>query len=200
MSAPRGRGLRPGGVVRALARLVLLVGIGFAAGLAIGVLSQEPELLAGHLRGDGESIALTSPALDENDVSEEPATSEREVVRAEVEREAVMKSAAEEPRTEPLPIVAARPPASSADPQAFRGWAIQVGAFSDEAAAKGLARALDAKGYPTELLEASEDAQRWRVRIQPIRGEAKARELAAKLKRVERLPTWVIPMEDRAPQ
>ena len=51
MAAPRGRGLRPGGIVRAVVRLVLLVAVGFGVGLVFGLVTEEPELLAGHLRG-----------------------------------------------------------------------------------------------------------------------------------------------------
>lgn len=58
MAGARGRGLRPGSIVRSVGRLVLLVGLGFGAGLVIGVLSEEPTLLAGHLRGESESVSL----------------------------------------------------------------------------------------------------------------------------------------------
>jgi cell division septation protein DedD len=74
-------------------------------------------------------------------------------------------------------------------------WAIQVGAFADEGAALRLAESLRAKGYPTELLSVQGNAGRWRVRVQPMSGETIARETAATLKRVERLPTWVLLME-----
>jgi len=75
-------------------------------------------------------------------------------------------------------------------------WSIQVGAFSDEGAADRLAEGLRAR-YPVEVLPASGEGGRWRVRVQPIRGETRAREMAEALKRDERLPTWVTPMEDR---
>ena len=39
-------------------RLLAFIGVGFAIGLVIGVVSEEPELLAGHLRGDTETIEL----------------------------------------------------------------------------------------------------------------------------------------------
>ncbi len=63
----RGRSLRPGGVVRALLRFFLLVVLGFTAGLVIGVVSEEPELLAGHLRGESRSVSLSSEAEAEAD-------------------------------------------------------------------------------------------------------------------------------------
>ena len=58
MAAPGGAKIRPGGVLRAAGRLVLLVGLGFGVGLLIGVISEEPELLVGHLRGESESVSL----------------------------------------------------------------------------------------------------------------------------------------------
>ena len=45
MAAAGGTKIRPGGVLRAVARLVLLVAFGFGAGVLIGVISEEPELL-----------------------------------------------------------------------------------------------------------------------------------------------------------
>lgn len=196
MTASRGRGLRPGGVVRSLGRLSLLIGFGFVAGLLIGVLSEEPELLAGHLRGEGEAIVLT-PA----EVAEMPAgqvSPEPQVEQAIVERTVVMEKRPEEMPKPNLPAIAAERPVRLADSKEDRSWAIQVGAFADEASAARLAENLAEKGYPTELLAASGSAQRWRVRVQPLPGEAKAKEIAVRLKRVEQLPTWVLPMEGRA--
>ncbi|MFK7897995.1 MAG: SPOR domain-containing protein [Myxococcota bacterium] len=65
----RGRGLRPGGVVRALMRFFLLVVLGFAAGLLIGVVSEEPELLAGHLRGESTSVSLSGSGADQGEAA-----------------------------------------------------------------------------------------------------------------------------------
>lgn len=221
VSSSRSRGLRPGGVVRALVRLTMLVSFGFAAGLLFGVLSEEPELLAGHLRGDSQSIILapTEPGvLGTANGTERAAIEERR-----------RRIGDDDAATEGLPVVAAAPvvvpraalsqaAAASDDSRiplsdrttskdrpsrgsAVQGtWAIQVGAFAEEAAAIRLTKGLGAKGYPTEMLAASGDSERWRVRIQPVRGEAEAREIAARLKRDERLPTWVILMGDRSSQ
>ena len=78
-----------------------------------------------------------------------------------------------------------------------RPWAIQVGAFSERRAARRLAEALRDE-YPVEVLPARREGGRWRVRVQPIESEARARSLAETLKREEILPTWVTPMEGRA--
>jgi cell division protein FtsN len=196
MAVSRARGLRPGGVVRALGRLLLLLGFGFGAGLLIGVILEEPELLAGHLRGEGEAIVLTPNT--EEPTSVERAGLEQDVARTDLEREAVMKPRPEEISDQPLPVVAAPGVAQGVGSDRDGVWAIQVGAFSEEAAALRIVKGLEAKGYPTELLAATGASQRWRVRVQPVRGEAKAKEMANKLKRIERLPTWVIPMEGRS--
>ncbi len=215
MPSQGGRGFRPGGVVRALIRLFVLVVFGFGAGLLFGVVSEEPELLAGHLRGESESVDWT--ANDSSEVRAEIAA----VAHVEVggaASEATERPGRELLRGRSLPAFASptskTPPTPSAmratkfagqSPQSRAGevsrsedarpWAIQVGAFSDERAALRLAESLRAKGYPTKLLSARGDGGRWRVRVQPMSGETKARETATRLKRVERLPTWVLPME-----
>jgi len=160
------------------------------------VLSEEPELLVGHLRGEGEAIVL--PHVDVTEMPAGQVPSEPEVEQAIVERTVVMATRPEEVPKPNLPVVAAEAPARLADSKEDRPWAIQVGAFADEASAERLAENLADKGYPTELLTASGSAQRWRVRVQPLHGEAKAKEIADRLKRVEQLPTWMLPMEGRA--
>ena len=192
MSASRGRRGRSSGMVRALFRLALLIGFGFSAGLLIGVLAEEPELLAGHLRGEGEAVVLS-----------------------ETEHEVVMEREVEIAAESPLPEVSAPAPIESPpsvdrkadaperpeirpESSAERRWAIQVGAFSEEAGARRLAKELEKKGYPAELLAAEGAGQRWRVRVQPIESEERVAELEDRLKRVERLPTWVISLKGRS--
>ena len=253
MAGPRGRGLRPGGVVRAVGRLILLVTIGFGVGLLFGVVTEEPELLAAHLRGDGESVELQANA-DRPDASAAPsaeAGSRLAVRSGDVsQRDAgTYQSAAagmrplvgarESQASEKLPkVAAAKDPSSTgqspgtgtpaasafsarsslkqpvagklalpdsamtakAGETATKGagrWSIQVGAFSEEASASRLADGLRDR-YPVVILPARKDGGRWRVRIQPIEDEDRARVMADRLKRDERLPTWVTPMEGRA--
>jgi cell division septation protein DedD len=74
-------------------------------------------------------------------------------------------------------------------------FAIQVGAFSEERAARSLARGLDQKGYPAEILPSAGSARRWRVRVQPLLDQAAAQAMADRLKEEEGLPTWVLRME-----
>lgn len=93
------------------------------------------------------------------------------------------------------------PSARSADATArvepAAAWAIQVGAFSENGAARRLADSLRGS-YPVEVLPASREGGRWRVRVQPIESESRARAMAERIKLEERLPTWVTPMEGRS--
>lgn len=217
MVAPRGRGLRPGGVVRAMWRLLVLVAIGFSVGLLFGVVAEEPELLAGHLRGESQSVALdvtpdrSARSADREDSSEAMSMQDRPALETRQTASADKLPAVASPRSVPQasPSVAVAPAVGSAGratavsdsvmqvTRAPSGWSIQVGAFSQQAAATRLAEGLRAR-YPVEVLPASGKAGRWRVRVQPIRSEARARQMAERLKRDERLPTWVTPMEGRS--
>lgn len=197
MAASLRRGIRPGGVVRALGRLALLTSFAFAAGLLIGVLAEEPELLARYLRGEGVAVAPAEAMATAKATAIEGSPPKAQTPVVDVARRAVMEARSNEESESDLPMVAAAAVGTPADAQQDRLWTIQVGAFSDEEAAARLVVGLGAKGYPTRLLPSSDGSRRWRVRVQPIRGEAKAREIAGRLKRVERLPTWVLPMEGR---
>ncbi len=244
MAGPRGRGLRPGGVLRAVGRLVLLVGIGFGLGLLFGVVTEEPELLAAHLRGDSESVELEANAArrgeravpsvstglrvavpsvgagrGDKDIDQSAAVEARPLVDLEEAKapERLSKVSAAQPSLrdrrsgmEPLPLrqtsllsgrqlvtgELGRPDSALAATQGARRWSIQVGAFSEEVSANRLAEDLRAR-YPVAILPAGKEVGRWRVRIQPIEDEGRAREMAGQLKRDERLPTWVTPMEGR---
>jgi len=237
MSAPRGRGLRPGGIVRAVVRLVVMVALGFGIGLVFGLVTEEPELLGAHLRGESESIQLVdADAADETSAREAEAGTTILAANAgpdespehEAEQEPTVAGADEvyasaavttRPLVEPveraatrnLPAVAAAessqettvsaavavPPSARAVARTARAWAIQVGAFSDEAAANRLAETLRDR-YPVEVLPAKNEGGRFRVRVQPLDGESRARSIADDLKREERLPTWVTPVSERS--
>ena len=90
----------------------------------------------------------------------------------------------------PVPEKQKRAPSTSTDV-----WAIQVGAFAQEASARRLVERLESKGYPVEVLPSDGANARWRVRVQPLRGEGRAKGLAARLKSEEGLPTWVMALE-----
>lgn len=123
-----------------------------------------------------------------------------------------------EPPVSPPPQVAAAPPsaptpkpassskvsepqqtgAAGAEPlapaasQSQRGYAVQVGALADAAAAEQLAVKLRARGYPVYVAPSAEPgSKRWRVRVGPVATREQADEVAARLAR-EKLPTWVL--------
>ncbi|MBK7947224.1 MAG: SPOR domain-containing protein [Deltaproteobacteria bacterium] len=201
-------------------RLMLFIVAGFAIGLLIGVASEEPELLAGHVRGDTATVELDGALA----------------ARAETDRAAAVAgsgSGSEQGEADDfvdgadaggdLPDVAAPPagydgarradvasanagpaggsPGVTSGPAASMGsgstgvFAIQVGAFGDEPSARSLEARLESKGYPIEVLPAGSESNRWRVRVQPIAEEQTARGTAERIEREERLPTWVIRLE-----
>lgn len=215
MAAPRARKRRFGGVPRAIGRFLVLVVLGFGLGLAIGLISEEPDLVYGHLTGEGEKVALAAATSSE---AGDSILVER--VNAQTSTGTDRISAASQ--VQALPEVAAAPPAEApsepdrptqsqrqpepgqdsklqpetvARDDAAGRWAIQVGAFSDEETARRLVKSLETKNYPVAVVPAKDSSQGWRVRVQPLRGEGKARALASRLKREEGLPTWLIPME-----
>jgi cell division septation protein DedD len=197
-------------------RLLAFVVVGFAVGLVLGIASEEPELLAGHARGDSETVELDDALAARPDEDVEAAARAARV-EAEFEAEELAIVFDDAPPME-LPDVSAGPmdggpetaqadataesaPTSGSSSSVGAGggsWAIQVGAFGDEPSAIQLADRLEGKGYPIEVLPAGADSNRWRVRVQPIDGEATARTTAERVEREERLPTWVIRLEGQA--
>jgi cell division septation protein DedD len=65
-----------------------------------------------------------------------------------------------------------------------------VGAFSSEKAARQLATELGRHGYTAYLMDEGSGA-RWKVRVGPLDTRREAEALSAKLKREQRLPTWI---------
>ena len=248
MAASRGRKRRSGGILRAIGRFILLIGLGFGLGLVIGVVSEEPDLVYGHLTGEGESVRLAddsgsateesilveraraqsgssvdriaagsaddSNGIASNGIAIEGASSDQDLAqasRAESQPARLgLRGGAEEQTG--LSKVAAAPPVAQANEGANRPgesprrieadrkddrerWAIQVGAFSDEATARRLVKSLESKRYPVAVVPANDSIQNWRVRVQPVRGEDKARAVASRLKGEEGLPTWLISMD-----
>ena len=186
-------------------RLLAFVVVGFAVGLVIGIASEEPELLAGHARGDTETVELDAalaarPGEDERAAALAAAPDASEFELLEIGQD-------DDPPVD-LPDVGAGPAADDAFSGQSSGgrslvaraggddrWAIQVGALADQPSAEQLARRLEGKGYPIEVLPAGAASSRWRVRVQPIDGESTARSMAERVEREERLPIWVIRLE-----
>jgi len=183
-------------------RLLAFVAVGFGVGLVIGVATEEPELLAGHLRGDTETVELDAAlASAPADADADPALADGRIgdagggalpdVAASPDVWGGNAEAVAVDATADAPAPLARPATRAAGD----GWAIQVGAFGDAPSAEKLADRLERKGYPVEILPAGADSNRWRVRVQPIAEEQSARRTAERIEREERLPIWVIRLE-----
>ncbi len=157
-----------GGMFAALLGLGVLMLGGFALGLVLGAIWEEPGLVVGHLAGETEEI----PWELEAGTDELPA--------------------APPPGRLPEAAPAAQPFARPAPPRAGR-FAIQVGAFAQSESAQHLADGLREKGMDVYLSPGSQDgAARWRVRVGPLASRAEAERLAARIKTDEKLPTWVL--------
>lgn len=155
---------------------VLVVG-GFVLGLAVGVVFEEPELVAGHVAGRSTEIewaAARAPGDSSQDAQ----------AWFSGEDQASSKSVAKAP-----PVAAAPPVATPESPS--QEFLIQVGAFADQSSARGLAQRLRKGGYPVRVMEPDQD-DRWRVRVGPVPGRLEADEVALQLKSEEELPTWVL--------
>jgi len=191
--------------------VVLILG-GFALGLVAGVVSEDPDLVVGHLAGRGERVPwqpdsdsglassqdLEAPAGEPTSGSVEgpaaalPLAAEgSEADRGLPPVAAAPRSARRDGSTDREPVAAARPAPRAAPGRT--GFAIQVGAFSDEGAADRIYRQLQSKGFDAYIIPASRSRDgRSRVRVGPVASKADAEALASRLKNEERLPTWVL--------
>jgi hypothetical protein len=186
-AARRKKGRGPGWVATLLGLVVLVAG-GFVLGLVVGVVSEEPELVVGHLTGRSTEIEWSGDLGPQApDDSEDPG-----IPHVAAPGPSFGRPVAESvPESSPAPSHSARPAAtrSMSGPEPF--FAIQVGAFGDSEAAQDVASHLRESGYPVRVLEPASD-DRWRVRVGPVEGRDQADQLAARLKSEEQLPTWVL--------
>ncbi len=164
----------------ALLGVAVLTSGGFLLGLIVGVVSEEPELIVGHVAGRSEEIAWAS---DTAPVSAKP--SRGQAAAAGTARESEGRPSGESARSSAPPVSA---PAKSA---AAESYAIQVGAFAENESAERLATRLRDRGYAVLVLPPETD-NRWRVRVGPVGGRDEAERVARQLKTAERLPTWVL--------
>lgn len=168
----------PGGRLLALGGLGAVAAVGFAFGVLAGAFWEQPGLVASFAVGATERVAWGPDRQAET----LPAVG---APRGVTERE------------DPEPRVRAEETAPSSSP-AGEGFAVQVGAFAERAAAERLAESLRAKGLSVYISAgAKEGAARWRVRVGPLATREQAERTAARLKRDEKLPTWVL-SEDAA--
>lgn len=205
------------GWLSTLLGVFVLVAGGFALGLVVGVISEEPELVVGHVSGrttevewsageDGGGVAAAMPP--DWPTIERSAARDDTGIGSAVERALPPVAAPRESKPSPDVARASSPiPASGTPPRRASDevavpqvaakadgtsrFAIQVGAFQAAKAAQGVAEGLRANGYPVQVLAPQSD-DRWRVRVGPIATRTEADETAQRLKVEENLPTWVL--------
>ena len=96
------------------------------------------------------------------------------------------------PRNAATRLAPAKPTAVAAVSPTGR-YSVQVGAFTDRAGADKLASRLRARGYRSFVKADTEGSgKRFRVRVGPVNARERAEELAAKLAKGEKLPTWIL--------
>jgi len=154
--------------------LVLVVG-GFLIGLVVGVVSEEPQLVAGHVAGRSTEIDWTAPSPD-----------------GELGQQASVWLGDEGAgqRASAMPAVAAAPP-PRAESAGGTEFLVQVGALADGVSARALAQRLRQVGYPVLIMEPTKD-DRWRVRVGPLPARVEADRVALRLQSEEKLSTWVV--------
>jgi DedD protein len=180
-SRPRRRRAEGKGLLATLVAAALVVSGGFAVGLIAGIVLEQPGLMLDYWTG--RSVPITEAdvaARSEPKGAPVPAGGQTgSSPRREAPSRATDSSGAR------ALDVATAPPTS--------GFAVQVGAFSDAAAARRLAGELRAAELPVYVVSGSAAADaRWRVRVGPVSTRREAERLATRLKRREKLPTWVL--------
>jgi DedD protein len=140
------------------------------------------QIFLAYLSGETEDVAWNAPA------AEPPAPEAPEVATAPVERERPVDPQVRRERAE---AVAQKVPAVAAAP--VGKVAIQVGAFGTSRAAERLASTLRDKGYRVYVSPGTASGEaRWRVRVGPLATREEAEGTADRLKKVEKLPTWIL--------
>ena len=164
-----------------LAQLLLLIAAGFVAGTVVGVVWQDPGLVFAYFTGETEDVAWTASATKGQAAG---------VPGAEVQG-AVDRPVDPQIRREQKRAATLAPPAVAAAP--VGNVAVQVGAFGTSQAAERLANSLRSKGFPVYVSPGTKAGDvRWRVRVGPLANRKEAEGTAARLKKVEKLPTWIL--------
>jgi cell division septation protein DedD len=176
------------GWLSTLGGAALLLAVGFGVGLLAGVAWEEPDLVMDHLAGRTTELPLVA------ETSTDP-------VEAEVQEppDRPLGTRGSSPTASPSrdsadpPSVSAPPPAPRPAPPEKDAFAIQVGAFGEEAAAARLAGELRAHGFSVYVRRGDgPGGVRFRVRVGPVPGREDAVRLARKLKSDHQLPTWIL--------
>jgi cell division septation protein DedD len=183
------------GWVSTLGGAALLLLVGFGVGLLAGVAWEEPDLVMDHLAGRTTELSLVAETSTDPVEAEVQEPSDRPLGTRGSSPTASPSRASADP-----PSVSAPPPSPRPAPPARRpaapekdGFAIQVGAFGEEAAAARLAGELRAHGFSVYVRRGDgPGGARFRVRVGPVPGREDAVHLARKLKSDHQLPTWIL--------
>jgi len=174
--------------------LVVLVVAGFGVGMVAGVVWEDPGLIFAYLTGETEEVAWDGPATTEPAVAAAgPARSPEpeRVVDPQLRREAAITPAAPPPSAPPADPPAPSPPPVAAAPAG--SVAVQVGAFETSEAAEKLKESLSSRGFPVYVSPGTKSGNaRWRVRVGPLATREEAEATAERLKKKEKLPTWIL--------
>jgi cell division septation protein DedD len=182
-----------------IAAAVAVISVGFALGIVGGIVWEEPGLVLAYLTGGTKRIdwgadsdpdeavadrepprapsVAAAPPLGVRDAPKAPAPQRERIKAAEISRVA-------KPADPPTAKVVA--------PPSVAGFAVQVGAFSDEQAARVLADSLRRDGYAVYLSRGEGEAGAWRVRVGPLPSKEEAERTGHRLKSEHKLPTWVL--------
>lgn len=196
---------------------VFLISAGFMLGLVVGVVKEEPELVMGHMAGQSEEVrwsehdsglgppdvAAEGPYVDtvsdSDDFELAPSTdggADGDVAAAEDVSSPAARPAYESTPPKPLAVSVPSPKPVARKVESTdsgQGFSVQVGAFSESAAAERVASDLRGKGFPVYVSPSAGSRDgRWRVRVGPLSTRTKADEVAQQLKTREGLPTWVL--------
>jgi cell division septation protein DedD len=175
--------------VSTLGGLAMLAIPGFALGALAGIVWEDPGLVAAYLFGATEEVAWSGSSTDAGAKTPPPVAVNSPVTATAPNPK---KTASAKPTARPAPKSKPRvsPPIRNI---ASGNVAIQVGAFSERAAAQRLAKDLRGKGFPVLIVPGDgSGTPRYRVRVGPLGSRDEAEQTAAQLKRDEKLPTWIV--------
>jgi cell division septation protein DedD len=174
--------------------LTFLIAAGFGVGMVAGVVWEDPGLIFAYLTGDTEEVAWDGSGATEPDVAAAAPTraeAPERVVDPQLRREAASAPPAPRPTVPPIDPPAPSPPPVAMAPAG--GVAVQVGAFETSEAAERLKDSLSSKGFPVYVSPGTKSGSaRWRVRVGPMATREEAEATAERLKKKEKLPTWIL--------
>lgn len=167
----------------------LLLAAGFAVGVVVGSVREEPGILLRYVAGRSEDLPAPRPAPDAPVVAPVPSPPET----APAKPSSIPEAAPVQRPTAPLVAQASR----AAPPQVATApgmrFAVQVGAFAQWSEAEKLEARLRRKNLPAYVLPATGASEsRWRVRVGPLETRDDADRMATRLKAQENLPVWVL--------